>query len=79
MNYLHGTLLPGKELSRNLDPLARFIANEWIGFLNKLQYPVREPEHYNSAFSMCLAWDYAITLTILPCKIPLKNLLYGSI
>lgn len=52
----------GKKLSRNLDPLARFIANEWIGFLNKLQYPVREPEHYNSAFSMCLAWDYAITV-----------------
>ena len=52
----------GKELSRNLEPLARFIANEWIGFLNKLQYPVREPEHFNSAFSMCLAWDYAITI-----------------
>ena len=52
----------GKELSRNLDPLARFIAKEWIGFLNKLQYPVREPEHFNSAFSMCLAWDYAITV-----------------
>lgn len=52
----------GKKLSSNLDPLARFIANEWIGFLNKLQYPVREPEHLNSAFSMCLAWDYAISV-----------------
>lgn len=52
----------GKELSRNLDPLARFIANAWIGFLDKLQYPVREPEHYNSAFGMCLAWDYAMTV-----------------
>lgn len=51
----------GRELSRNLHPLARFIAKEWIGFHNKLQYPVREPEHFNSAFSMCLAWDYAIT------------------
>jgi hypothetical protein len=51
----------GKELSKNLDPLARFLANEWVGFLNKLQYPVREPEHYNLAFSMCLAWDYAVT------------------
>jgi hypothetical protein len=52
----------GMELSHNLDPLARFIAKEWIGFLNKLKYPVREPEHYNLAFSMCLAWDYAITV-----------------
>jgi hypothetical protein len=52
----------GKELSHNLDPLAIFIANQWIGFLNKLQYPVREPEHYNLAYSMCLTWDYAITV-----------------
>ena len=52
----------GKELSRNLYPLASFIAKEWIGFLDKLQYPVREPEHYNLAFSMCLSWDYAITV-----------------
>ena len=52
----------GKELSRNLDPLARFLAKEWIGFLDKLRYPVREPEHYNSSFSMCLTWDYAIVL-----------------
>ncbi|HEY5469387.1 MAG TPA: DUF2891 domain-containing protein [Bacteroidales bacterium] len=51
----------GRELSQNLNPLARFLAHEWIGFLNKLQYPVREPEHYNLAFSMCLAWDYAVT------------------
>jgi hypothetical protein len=52
----------GRELSQNLSPLAGFIAKEWIGFLRKLQYPVREPEHYNLAFSMCLAWDYAITV-----------------
>ena len=51
----------GRELSHNLNPLARFLAKEWVGFLNKLQYPVREPEHYNLAFSMCLAWDYAVT------------------
>jgi len=51
----------GRELSNNLKPLALFIANGWIGFLNKLQYPVREPEHYNLAFSMSLAWDYAVT------------------
>lgn len=52
----------GVELSKNLNPLSHFLASEWVGFLNKLQYPVREPEHYNLAFSMCLAWDYAITV-----------------
>ena len=51
----------GRELSQNLNPLASFLANGWVGFLSKLQYPVREPEHYNLAFSMCLAWDYAVT------------------
>lgn len=51
-----------KELSSNLNPLARFLANEWIGFLGHLQYPVREPEHYNLAFSMCLAWDYSMNV-----------------
>ena len=51
----------GKELSTNLDPLARFISTQWVGFLNTLQYPIREPEHYNLAFGMCLALDYSIT------------------
>lgn len=53
--------ITGRQLSSNLNPLARLIANEWVGYLEKLQYPVREPEHFNSAFSMCLAWDYALT------------------
>ena len=51
----------GKELSHNVDSLARFISTQWIGLLNTLQYPVREPEHYNLAFGMCLAYDYSIT------------------
>jgi hypothetical protein len=51
----------GRELSNNLKPLALFLATQWAGFLNKLQYPVREPEHYNLAFSMCMAWDYSVT------------------
>lgn len=54
--------LTGRELSHNLEPLAHFIANAWIGFLNTLQYPVREPEHFNTAFSLCLTWDYAIAV-----------------
>lgn len=49
----------GRELAANLDPLARHIAGSYIGYLRKLSYPVREPEHLNLAFSLCFAWDYA--------------------
>jgi len=51
----------GKELSANVDSLARFLSIQWVTYLNTLQYPVREPEHYNLAFGMGLAFDYAIT------------------
>ena len=51
----------GIQLSSNLQPLAGHISKQWINFLDKLQYPVREPEHYNLAFGMCLAYDYSIT------------------
>lgn len=50
----------GNELSDNLYPLANYIAKSWIPFLSKLSYPVREPEHYNLAFGLCLTWDYAV-------------------
>lgn len=49
----------GRELSGNLDPLARHIASAYIPYLKKLSYPVREPEHLNLALSLCFAWDYA--------------------
>lgn len=51
----------GKELSGNVDSLAHLISKQWVDYLNTLQYPVREPEHYNLAFGMCLAFDYSIT------------------
>ena len=52
----------GKELSAHVEPLARFLAGQWIMYLNTLQYPIREPEHYNLAFGMGLAYDYATTV-----------------
>jgi hypothetical protein len=51
----------GKELSTNVDTMARQLSRIWVPFLNKLVYPVREPEHYNLAFGLCLSWDYALT------------------
>jgi|WetSurMetagenome_2_1015567.scaffolds.fasta_scaffold15395_2 hypothetical protein len=63
----------GKELSLNLVPLANFIAHEFIGFFDKLQYPVREPEHYNLAFSMCLSWDYAVSVNDTALQHSIKN------
>lgn len=49
----------GRELSDNLKPLSQLLAKSWIPFLSKLSHPVREPEHYNLAFGLCLTWDYA--------------------
>ncbi len=51
----------GKELSNHLQPLAQHISGQWKLYLDNLQYPVREPEHFNTAMGMCLTWDYTIT------------------
>ncbi|WP_258539376.1 DUF2891 domain-containing protein [Chitinophaga oryzae] len=51
----------GKELSRNVQPLASHFATAYVDFLGKLMYPIRVGEHTNLAFGLCLAWDYAQT------------------
>jgi hypothetical protein len=50
----------GKELSANVAPLACQISTLFIGYLPKMNYPVRVGEHTNLAFALRLAWDYAI-------------------
>lgn len=50
----------GKKLSGNVAPLARQIAGLFIEYLPKMNYPVRVGEHTNLAFSLRLAWDYAV-------------------
>lgn len=52
----------GRELSRNIKPLADLIAAKFVTFLPKLNYPVRVGTHTNTAFAMSLAWDYAQAL-----------------
>ncbi|NKI31061.1 DUF2891 domain-containing protein [Croceivirga thetidis] len=51
-----------KELAANLKPLADLIAQKFVEYLPKLQYPVRVGTHTNTAFGLAFAWDYAETL-----------------
>ncbi|MFD2100334.1 DUF2891 domain-containing protein [Flagellimonas iocasae] len=51
-----------QELETNLKPLTELIAQKFIDYLPKLQYPVRVGTHTNTAFALAFAWDYAQTL-----------------
>jgi Protein of unknown function (DUF2891) len=42
-----------------LAPLARAFADRFAGFLPRLTYPIRTGAHYNSAFAMILAGEWA--------------------
>ena len=44
-----------------LEPLARDFAARFMAFLPRLTYPIRVGTHYNSAFAMTLAHDWATT------------------
>jgi hypothetical protein len=44
---------------RALEPLARAFADRLIGYLGKLTYPIRVGTHFNSAFALTLALDWA--------------------
>ena len=48
-----------KELEKNLQPLTSLIAQKYIDFLPKLNYPIRVGEHTNTAFGLSFAFDYA--------------------
>jgi len=48
-----------KRLDANLTPLTDLIAQRYIEFLPKLNYPIRTGLHPNSAFGMSFAFDYA--------------------
>ena len=51
-----------RELENNLRPLTDLIAEKYIEFLPKLNYPIRVGEHPNTAFGLSFAWDYANTV-----------------
>lgn len=50
----------GKELHRNLKPLADLIAKKYIEFLPKLNHPLRVGTHNNTAFGLRFAYEYAL-------------------
>jgi len=48
-----------KELEGNLQPLTDLIVSKVENFLPKLHYPIRVGTHTNTAFALCMAYDYA--------------------
>jgi len=50
----------GKELHRNLKPLADVISKKYIDFLPKLNHPIRVGTHTNTAFGLRFAYEYAL-------------------
>src|SRR5687768_18438953 len=50
---------PDSPWAEHLDPLARAFADRFKAYLPRLTYPVRAGTHFNSAFAMVLALDWA--------------------
>lgn len=46
-------------MQQALDPLTMLLAEKFIGFLQKMNYPIRVGEHTNIAFAMSFALDWA--------------------
>lgn len=57
-----------KELAVNLQPLTTILAERYIEFLPKLNYPIRVGTHTSTAFGLNLAWDYAVHAKNLPLQ-----------
>lgn len=51
-----------RQLENNLQPLTDLMVDKYIEFLPKLNYPIRVGEHYNTAFGLSFAYDYAKTV-----------------
>ncbi|MDB0037909.1 DUF2891 domain-containing protein [bacterium] len=51
-----------KQLSENMKPLADVIVARCEKFLPKLHYPIRVGTHTNTAFALCMVYDYAETM-----------------
>ncbi|HUZ71745.1 MAG TPA: DUF2891 domain-containing protein [Stellaceae bacterium] len=49
----------GRRWRDALTPLADEFVDRFLAFLPVAKYPVRSGAHYNSAFALTLAWDYA--------------------
>ncbi|MEM8847050.1 MAG: DUF2891 domain-containing protein [Bacteroidota bacterium] len=71
---LHGFDDPlARELEQNLEPLTQLMAEKFVSYLPKLQYPVRVGTHTNTAFGLAFAWDYAESLQHQELKDAIRN------
>ena len=52
----------GKRWARTLEPLVAEFVARFHTFLPKATYPIRSGAHFNTAFAMVLAFDYAATV-----------------
>jgi hypothetical protein len=48
----------------SLQPLAEIIVGKYLTFFPKQKYPIRVGTHFNTAFGLAFAWDYAETLAV---------------
>jgi hypothetical protein len=48
-----------RDLESNLQPLTDLIVSKVEAFLPKLHYPIRVGTHTNTAFALCMVYDYA--------------------
>lgn len=48
------------KMQKDLQPLVDLMEQKFVEFLPKLNYPIRIGEHYNTAYGMSFALDYAI-------------------
>jgi len=57
-----------RELETNLQPLTDLIIQKYIEYLPKLNYPLRNGTHTNTAFGLSFAYDYAEMVNHGPLK-----------
>ncbi len=62
-----------KVLESNLQPLTDLIAQKYIVYLPKLNYPLRVGTHTNTAFGLSFAYDYAETVNHKALKKAIKD------
>jgi len=60
-------------LEINLQPLTNIIVQKYIEFLPKLNYPLRNGTHTNTAFGLSFAYDYAETVNNETLKTAIKD------
>ncbi|WP_442779154.1 DUF2891 domain-containing protein [Enterobacter cancerogenus] len=55
----HSALPQAQRWYQTLEPLTQDIRDRLVDYLSKLTYPIRVGTHYNTAFALALALDYA--------------------